>query len=342
MRSDELITAALRAPFIPTTHPEYTSAVVLQELNRTFPNVFADPITKVRAGYWLKTYTQLTVAADARYRIPPRALLGGLERVELADSSGNFQELDEATPAEIGAAAGNSSTNAAQPQLYYVEGDQVVLLPQPSVSGLSLRMSYYVAPSRLVTSQSSTLGGDGVVRGLITAWNPSARTITVNVVPFDQELAVPVAITSANQRIDVVHARGWHELALVDATQSLAGSVFTVGGTDSLADIVVNEDFVRVAEQTDWPCLPDEFHQTLADACGSRFAQQLGMLAKAAAMMKKVGISDEKGNYPPGSDLGRFMSLIRTRVKASPKRVTRKTGIIHGGTLPRVRGAVGP
>jgi hypothetical protein len=341
MRSDELITAALRASFIPASHPEYTSAVVLQELNRTFPNVFADPIIKTRGGYWLKQYNTVTVANRARYRIPARALAGGLERIELGDASGNYYPLVEATPTEIPDAAGSSSSSAQQPQMYYVEGDQVVLLPMPAVAGMAIRMSYYLRPSRLVTSQSSTLGGDAVVRGQITSIaNIAARQVTVNVLPFDQELAVPAALTTAVQRIDIVHAEGWHELALVGATQTIAGAVITIGGTDSLADVEAG-DFVRVAEQTDWPCLPDEFHQTLADACGARFLQQMGALTKAAAMFAKVGIADERGSYPPGSDLARFISIIRTRVKTSPKRVQRSLNIIGGGPFPRFpRGAV--
>lgn len=342
MRSDEAIIAARRAAFILDTHPEYTNAVMLQELNRTQANVFGAAVAHTRGGYWLKPYNTVVVAARNRYRIPARALMGVLERIEMGDASGNYYGLDEATPNEIPIAAGSAASSAQQPLLFYVEGDQVVILPMPSTAGLPIRMSYYLRPPRMATSQSSTLpgAGDALVRGQITSIaNIAARQVTVNTLPFDQDLAVPAVITTAVQKIDIVHPEGWRELAVVGATQTIAGAVITIGGTDSLADVEVG-DFVRAADQTDWPSLPDEFHQTLCDATGARILMQLGWLQKADALNAKIGLAKD-GSIPPWTDMARFVKLIAPRVRTSPKRVVRTTGILYGGAFPRFpRGAV--
>jgi hypothetical protein len=319
------VTRTRRAAFIPDDHPSYTDSIVVDELNGTFANVFEAIVVEARGGFWRKRYDQPLVAQQARYRIHPRAC--AVEAVAIADSSGKFVPLDEATPRQIDDLRGGSGSSSGRPLYYTVDGDMIELLPQPNSASYTLRQSYYVRPSRLVTQQSSTLGG-GTIRGLITARDPVARTITVNVVPFDQELAVPAAITSALQQIDVVHPDGYHELALVGATQSLAGSVFTVGGTQSMQDVQVG-DFVRAAEQTDWPCLPDEFHQTLADACAVRFLLQLGFGGKARDLAAKIGLTPD-GLTPHGTDLARFRKLITPRVKTSPKRLVRRTGILAG------------
>lgn len=265
---------------------------------------------------------------QARYRVHPRSCVGGLETLAMGDSAGNFIDLRECTPAQINDFRGNTGTSQARSIYFTLDSDVIELLPKPNSPSYTLRQKFYVRPSRLVTQQSSTLGG-GTVRGQITAVDPVARTIVVNLVPFDQELAIPAAITSANQQIDVVRGDGYHELSLVGATQTLAASTFTVGGTQSMLDIAVG-DFVRAAEQTDWPALPDEFHQTLADATAVRFLMQMGANQKASALAAKVGLVDGEKELPPGSDLYRFRKLITPRVQTSPKRVVRRTGIIGG------------
>lgn len=340
MRSDEAITKIRRGAFIPDTHPEYTNALTLGEFNDTFANVFGSLIVASLGNFWLKHYDTVTIAARDRYRIPARALMGGVKQVLMADPSGNYYPLDEATPAQIPDIDGDSSRTAQLPGYYTIEGDQVVLLPTPSTAGTALRMSYYLRPSRLVTSQSSVLAGagDAVIRGLITAVNAAARTATVNVIPFDQDLAVPAALTSGQQRIDIVHPDGWRELALVGAPQTFAATTFTIGGTDSLADVEVG-DFVRVAEQTDWPCLTNEFQQTACDAVSMRIMLQLGWSEKANTLARKIGLLPD-GTRPPGTDLARFVKLIAPRIQTQPPKVVRRSGILYSANNRSVRGAV--
>lgn len=328
MRTDELITATRRAAFIPDADPEYTDSVVADELNRTMANVFVRPVTTARAGYWLKHKDTASVANKSRYRLPYRAC--ALERVEWGDSSGQFQPLTELAPAEIPQMQGDSSTTRTTPVGYYIEGDQVVAVPVPSDSIHTFRLFYYLRPSRLVTQQSSTLGG-GTVRGQVTAVDTNARTITVNALPFDQELGTPAAITSANQLIDVVHPTGWYELSLVGAPQTIAGTTITVGGSDSMTDVEVG-DFVRAAEQTDWPAISYEWHQTLADATAVRILMAKNMSEKAAALANKIGLTAAGERSGPGSDLARLQETLEPRVKNSPKKVIRRTGVIFGRT----------
>ena len=316
MRSDELIAAARLSAFIGDANAftEYTTAVMLRELNDKLQTVFEDIVVKARAGYWLHGVNLTTAANVARYRIPARAVVGGLEKVELAQTTlGPYVKLDE-VPAAI---AQNYETVAGGTTVVFtVSGDQVELLPAPN-SAFALRLTYYIRPSRLAISQSSTQGGDGVDRGRITAINTVARTLVVNAVPFDQSLTVPAALTSGLQSIDVVHPDGWHELSLVGAPQTFATLTFTVGGTDSMADITIG-DYVRVADQTDWPCLPDDFHRCLADACAIKILLEMNIGEKAAALAANNG-----------NDLQRFQSLLQPRVKAEPKTI---------GIMRRARG----
>lgn len=306
MNTDDLVIATRRSAFIgdATAFLDYTDAIVVSELNDKLSTVFEDIVVKARAGYWLHELIYTTIANDSRYRIPPRSVVGGLEKVEMSTGpiTGPYYKLDE-IPASI--AQDYRGTSPGDPYVFTVQGDVIDLIPTPT-AGAFLKLSYYARPSRLVTQQSSTLNG-GTVRGLITAINPGTRVATVNVIPFDQSLAVPAAITSGLQLIDIVHPDGWHELPLLGATQTFSGLNITVGGSDSLSDVQVG-DFVRVADQTDWPCLPDDFHRCLADVAAIKILIEQSLDEKAAMLAENSG-----------NDLIRFKSLLEPRVKAEPK-----------------------
>lgn len=305
MRTEELEAACRQTAFIgdAAQYPSYTQAVVLSELNDKLQSVFEDIVVKARSGYWLHEFVY-TVASSPRFRIPPRAVVGGLEKVEIAAAASGqpFTKLTE-VPASV--AQDYERQGTGDPYVFTVQGDVVEVIPQPT-AGNVVRLTYYARPSRLVPAQSDP---NGTQRGRITAVNTGTRVVTVNALPFDQSLTVPVAITSAQQSIDIVHPDGWHELPLLGATQTISGLNITVGGTDSLAD-VQNGDYVRVADQTDWPCLPDDFHRSLSDAAAVKILLELHMGEKAMQLAASNN-----------SELERFRSLLLPRVKSEPKQI---------------------
>lgn len=323
MNTTDLITTTRESAAIgdASAYIDFTDARVLRELNDKLCTVFEDLVTKSRSGYWLHETVFTTTPGKSRYRIPARAVVGGLESVMVATTVGGpFYELDEIPPTLATEYEGQPGTTG-QPVVFTVIGDQVEFVPAPATQ-ISVKFTYYIRPSRLVAQQSSAIGG--TVRGQVTLVNTGTRQITVNALPFDQSLAVPAAITSAVQRIDIVHPDGWHELSLVGATQTIAGLVFTVGGTDPLTDVEIG-DFVRVADQTDWPALPDDFHRCLCDATAVKILIEIHLTEKSEVLAANNG-----------NDLVRFKSLLYPRVKTQPKQV----GIMRrsrGGSWPTGR-----
>lgn len=307
MFSDQLEARARQSSFIgdAASYPAYTQAIVLQELNDKLQSAFEDIVVKARAGYWLHEFVYIATGSSARFRIPARSVVGGLEKVEVAAAATGqpFNKLSEIPQSQVQDFEGQAP---GSPYIYTVQGDQVELVPMPTVN-MAVRLTYYARPSLLYPAQSDP---NGTVRGRITSIAAiGSRQVTVNAIPFDQSLTVPAALTTAVQSIDIVHPDGWHELSLVGATQTFSGFVFTIGGTDSLGDVQVG-DFVRVADQTDWPCLPDDFHRTLADVAAIKILYELNVLEKAQALEVSVG-----------RDLERFRSLLVPRVKADPKQI---------------------
>lgn len=310
MNTTELIEAVRMGVFIAgSTFPDYDDPRLIVELNNTMHSTFERMVAAARAGYWQKYHTLTTTPGRAKYRIPYRAVTGGLENVCVSSDGLGFAKLEEVSETH----SLGYETLGAGVLKYCVRGDQVVLLPAPQ-SALTLRMTYYIRPSRLVPDQPG---------GVITAVDPVARIITVNTVP-DSYLnpIAPAPLTDAD-RIDVVHPGGWHELSLVAAPHTRIDEVITVGGTDPLDEVEVG-DYVRVAEQTDEPCLPDDFHRLLADLTAAKVMTQLNMLQKSQATIANAA-----------SDLQRLTDMLVPRVKAEAKAVKAPMSVLVAGRSMR-------
>jgi hypothetical protein len=306
MRSDEIQAQIRQSCYIgdATAFPEYTDAKLRAQATDKLQSVFEDIVVKCRAGYWLHQRQQTLTVGTQRYRIPPRAVVGGVESIEIYLNNRWQKLLEESSDESLDYEDGTTG----DPERFTIVGDQVWLFPIPATAR-TIRWKYYLRPSELQQSQCSTLGGDGVERGRVTAVNTSTLTVTVNAVPYDQSLAAPAAIISANQSIDIVHPDGWHELALVGSTQMLSGTTFTLPAGTDMSDIAVG-DYVRAADQTDWPCLPDDFHRLLCDVTAVKIMMELSLEDKAAAMSQALM-----------ADLERFRSILLPRVKSQPARI---------------------
>jgi hypothetical protein len=306
MDSSELITWLRQSAYIgdASAYPDQTDAVLRDELTHKLHSVFEDIVVKTRSGYWLKEYVTTTTSGRNRYRIPARAVVGGLEKVEVASSVGGvYSRLSEISPEDAEEWEGPiTGGNPGTPEVFVSMGDQLEMFPAPNAT-LPLRLTYYVRPSQITVPQS---GNNFVVRGLISAVNTTARTVVVNVLPFDQSSVVPGPLANGTP-IDIVHPDGWHELAVVSAAATFAGTTFTLTGNDDMSDIQVG-DYVRVANQSEWPCLPDDFHRALADVAAVKVAVELGLREKNDELAQNVE-----------NDLVRFRSLLVPRVKSEPK-----------------------
>jgi hypothetical protein len=313
MRSDEILDRVREKAVLGTvaSWPDWPDARLLNIVTERHQSLMSNEIVTAAAGYGQQDGFVTCTAGVDLYPTPDRAVGSTLiaawlqqpgevhwtplERVELRDAF-----IYDRGPAD---------TN--KPRNFLVTDGFIELYPSPSAA-FTLRYRFYIRPSSIVTSQSSALvgAGDAVVRGLITAVNKVARTITVNALPFDQSLAPPAAITSAVQQVDIIHAAGNYTLAMYSQPQTLSGLVLTLGGTDDMTRVRVG-DWVRVAEQSDWPInLPHEFHRMLCDRSAMEVLGATGRAEDASVLGLTVK-----------ADLDRFRSEIRPQVKTQPRMI---------------------
>ena len=315
MRSDELLSRLRKSAFIGNAdaYIEYPDSELYNELNDRLRSVFSDAIISARSGYWLQTVVAGSFVGGSR--MPSRAVVGGLESVELL-YNGSYVPLEELTPLEAAA-----WTSPGTPWAYWCGNETITLVPQPP-SSVTLRFRYYSRPSLLVTSQSSTQGGAGADRGRITSVTPSTRVAVVNAVPWDYSLNSPAAITTGAV-VDVVRPTGWFTPTLVNAGATVSGLNITLNAfltDDEFSDYVRVGDYVRVAEQTDWPALPQDFHRMLADAAAVNVLREMDLMDKADILSTAAS-----------ADFQRFAKLIQPRVKSRPKKIRQRPYWMRGG-----------
>lgn len=310
MNGADLITKIQLNTLLQTTDSDYTSAVLYTEINDALTTKFEGPILDMRGGFWLQYQDTLLAAGQDRVRIPFRALK--LSKVEIGTGAAgaiSFNRLPECPEGQADIFQPPQGQTGA-PQRMIIRDDQIMLQPPADNSGYTLRVWYYLRPSRITDPQNAevyqgVLSG-GTQRGRVSAINLATRALTVNALPFDQLLVTPIAITSAVQLVDVVHPNGWYSLPVVGATQSIAGTVITLTDTQDMSEIQIG-DYVRVAEQTDWPPIPIDFHRCLADVTSIKILTQQHDFDKAGSLAGDVS-----------GDLGRFAQIIAKRVQEEP------------------------
>lgn len=312
MRSDELIdrlreTAVLGAA---AAWPDWPDSRLLSELSDRHLALQTEEIITAQAGYGLTEFITACVAGTPLYPIPDRAAAGTIVKLEL-QVPGNTTwfpltktDITEAQTYDLG------PTKPGQPRYYSIQDGFVELYQTPSAAFL-LKFTFYMRPSQIVTSQSSTAGGDGVARGQITAFNKTLRTVNVTLLPVNQITLTP--IVNGLEKIDIIHAASTFSMAMYSQSQTLnfgGGSlyIFTLGGTDDMSRVQLG-DWVRVAEQSDWPNnLPVEWHRMLADRAAMEVA-------------RSTGRGDLAGQIAPTvqADLERFRVSIRPQAKNAPR-----------------------
>ncbi len=310
MNTTELIAATRRAAFIGNTDPEYTDAVILGLASNMVFNTFSEIMVRSRQGYWRHEYVYTLIAGQKAYRINPRALANALELLEIQLGTG-YLKLNYLDPRDVGRLEGQAPQQ--QPQRYTIDNDTIKLYPTPAVP-ISMRCLYGLRPSTLYAAQTA---------GAIASVNAAAYSFTTTTLPNNSLLAAPIATGAL---VDVVHPAGCFDLGIVGlpATIVLALGVYTwtlPTGTD-MTRIAVG-DYVRAAEQTDWPQIPVEYHQTLADATATEILLQKGAAQKAATLAGKAQSAIEK-----------MRVLLEPRVKWDPAVLRRRNNMLRRGNWP--------
>lgn len=258
---------------LPADDEDWTDAEILAEATQCLYERFAQAVSVLRSGYWLHRDVTAMTGGKAAYRMPPRAIVQGLEKIEYSVDFGvTWKTLHILTDVET--RDYSNSSERAQPQYFSLESDCVVLYPTPS-SAWQLRFSYYLRPSTLIATVAT-----GVVFGfnsdteLVVSGNPTGY------------------LDDAGGTMDIVHTTGCNEVAVVEqpytSITSIGINLYKIilpAGTD-ISRIVAGQ-VVRFPDQTDQIPLPMEMTAALVARTAAIILDAKGDAQKADRLAAK-------------------------------------------------------
>jgi hypothetical protein len=263
---------------------EYTDSVILGLLNQQLRLHVQPLIANTRTGFWYHTFSRTLARGNPYVRMPARAC--SLEQVDISVDGGlRWAPLKQAIEADADKWL-REHTGVSTPIAFTVRGTSLFLLPAASVDTVQLRVKVTLRPSKLKTSEAA-----GLVVGV------AGNTITVNSMPT----GVVGSVTC-----DVIQPRDAYELALVDAPMTVAtATTLTVNASFGLGRIEPG-DYVRLADQSDWPQLPESYHATLATLAAAVICDQRELESRSGKLAAKAG-----------NQLSKLAADIAPRVRSS-------------------------
>lgn len=228
---------------------EYDSTKILQLLNQARIEIFEPVIAACRAGYWTHTLTRTLGANNPVVRLPPRA--AAFLHADIRLNGGNWCPLQEALESEQ---QDWERDRSGTPRAYIIRGTTMHLLSAPTTGQYDLRVKVIVRPSVLYATQTN---------GFVTNIDLTTNTLTVNGLPVDKSTNVTI---SGTLNVDVIEPIDNYELSLFHAPATVLDSTHVqVSSSYSLLKVQIG-DYLRVANQSEWPQLPEPFHSALASA----------------------------------------------------------------------------
>ncbi len=286
MDSTSLLARIRQVGQISDNDEDWTSTEILAEATQATQTHFPKTLINTRSGFWMHRQTVPMVAGQKAYQIPVRAIVGGLENVEITTDNRTYYPLSILTEHQ---ALDYGWTSSGIPRCFSLEADCVILYPAPSDATYSIRFTYYLRPSTLT---AAVTGGVVLVK--------DANSVNVD---------APVAGMSTvgpTYTIDCIHTTGSFELSLVSVSATYGAGAYTFPVGTDMSRISVG-DVIRVAETSDQIQLPQELHRPLADYTAATILAAKGDMERAQVLVGKCE-----------NAITKFVDIATPRVKDSP------------------------
>lgn len=250
---------------------EWDSTKLLQLLNQARVEVFEPIITACVSGYWVHVLTRTLGANNNVVRLPPRA--AAFMHVDLRRGTDKWYPLQEFTEAEQ---QDWERMGSSYPQGYTIRGTTMHLVPAAVDGSYSIRVKIVIRPSKLYLPQAL---------GIVNAVDYTTGILTVTALPNNNLTSSPITGTLD---VDVIEPIDNFELSLFNAQATvLDGTHVQVAAGFSVNKIQVG-DYLRAANQSDWPQLPEPWHHVLASAAAITPCSQRDLYDRANDLRQMV------------------------------------------------------
>jgi hypothetical protein len=297
---EDLLESAKDRTFAPVSQTTFQDSQLITIANDEMSLRLVSDMMSIREDFFQTSSDTSIRSGVSHYAVPKRAIGNALKCVQIVDSNGNVSspldriDVDRAPDYQSGGRA------------FYFEGDEIVLVPEPTQSSGSIRMTYYARPNRLIATTSCAK---------ITGISSVGGTTTLTV---DTDLTASLSVGS---KIDFLSSESpymlWADrVVITQITASVidvaTSSIQDAGGTvePQIDDYICPTGFANI------PMVPVEWHPVLGQMMAIRILEAIGDLEKlnfAAAALKELR--------------GCAQKLIKNRAESSPELLVRRNGL---------------
>lgn len=300
LTTDTLIDSVKRRAMIPETQQTFQEADFLAFANEEMDLGIIPHVLSFHEEYFVRTDLVTLESDTVRYTIPERAVGTKLRDLAYQDTGGNIFEMSRIKIDDLPSYQNNSIQNNYT--LFYVEGNDIVLLPPVNNTPVgSLRFTYYLRPSELVSQNQVAI---------ITSINTVTGEIMVD--------AIPDAFTLSTD-LDIVQTKSPHKILEMDvlATAFNTSSNIITFALDDLPSGLVIGDHIALSEQTIVPQVPSDLHSMLAQRVAARCLEALGDTQGLSSANTKLTEMEAKTG-----------TIIENRVEGAPLKVVNRHSML--------------
>jgi hypothetical protein len=277
---------------IPTDNSTFTDEDIIEILNEEMDTRLLFTLTSLHEEHMVR-FTDIATDPDtARYTIPYRAIGNKLRDVAYVDSSGAVYEMSRISLEEVTDYRYYRSNTGTD--VFYVEGDEIVLVDTRLKDYPFVRMHYYLRPNVLIKTADA---------GVITGIDRNTGVITLSSVP---------STFGALPEMDFVQKRTPNKIHSFDKTPTAVDQTLktiTFATADIPTDLVVG-DYICVAEQSPVPNIPTELHPLLAQHAAIHILESLGDTEGLGNAMRRLQDMEKS-----------IQGLIDDRVEGAPQKI---------------------
>ena len=290
--TDALVADIKRRAAMPTSQALYTEANIVEFADEVMKSVLVPMIISVREEFYVTSHDFNSVANQATYAIPSKAIASGLRDVVFTDANGNEYNLPRVSQEERSARAHYPRTSG-----FFLQADRVGIYPTPTSINDTFRLYYFRRPNTLVPTDDA---------GKVTVVDTGTKTLTCQSLP---------STIQTNTVIDVVRSTPPFDVILEDVTAVRSG--FDMTFTVDVSDVSAN-DYICLSGESVFPQIPVEGIPCLAQGAAVHALEALED-DKAYAMAQR--------RFTQMQDA--FLKILTPRVQGEAKKVISGTNISY-------------
>ncbi len=282
---------------MPASQSLLDNPAILSMADKVITGHIVPILVSLRQDYFVTNSEVATVADQASYDIPYRALGRGLRDLKIIDGSGTTRDL-ALVPLED-AHRFNQTTTVHS---FYFKGDKVVLIPTPSDALSSLQFWFENPPQKNVeTSAAVQVYAIDTTTGIVTFTGAVPSTMTTGVL------------------VDFVKGKQGNSTIGMDiAITAVATPAVTFDPADLPDDLAIG-DWMTLAQTSPVIQLPDDCVPLLETRTGQRILRALGDYEAASAMNDEI--KDEEKN---------LKLTLEPRIQGEPTVIMNRNGLLRG------------